>query len=83
MREEIPIPETAATIVAGGLAGEVVGVVVAELVANRFQLGPVVSWRPLLASSDREGRSFLRQPSVITQPIVDVRVSRNESAELV
>ena len=40
--------ETAATIVAGGLIGIVVGSVIAQLVANRFELGVVISWRPVL-----------------------------------
>jgi len=40
--------ETAATIVMGGLVGIVIGSVLAQLVANRLQLGVVISWRPVL-----------------------------------
>jgi putative ABC transport system permease protein len=40
--------ETAATILTGGIGGIIVGSAIAQVVANRFHLGPVVSWRPVV-----------------------------------
>jgi putative ABC transport system permease protein len=39
--------ETAATILAGGIAGIIAGSAIAQIVANRFHLGLVLSWRPI------------------------------------
>jgi putative ABC transport system permease protein len=42
------VVETAATILAGGLAGVVAGCVLAGVVAARLELGPVLSWRAIV-----------------------------------
>lgn len=42
------IIETAVTILAGGLAGVILGSIGAQLLANRLALGNVLSWRPVL-----------------------------------
>jgi putative ABC transport system permease protein len=40
--------ETAATMLAGGIGGVILGSIGAQLVANRLALGDVLSWRPVL-----------------------------------
>lgn len=40
--------ETASTVLTGGIAGILVGSVAAQMVAGRYSLGQVVSWRPVV-----------------------------------
>ncbi len=42
--------ETAVTMLTGGIGGIVIGSAIAQMVANRFHLGPVLSWRPVVAA---------------------------------